>query len=112
MSKEDLRFLFSDKALQKLGIFKVKKGPANREYAKLRKKLKSYPIISWFNGTQPIYEVDNDFIEDFVNCVDFAECGHGIDVHNFRENMRLHRISVLPFGAKRRTYYKMVTKIK
>ena len=105
---DDLRNLFSNKALEQLG-FKVKKKPANKEYEKLRAKLKKYPIVSWFNGTQPIYEVDYDFLEEFINCSDFAECGHSIDIRPFRENKHLHRISVLPFGAKRRTYYKMVT---
>ncbi|MBR5227543.1 MAG: hypothetical protein IKV94_02790 [Clostridia bacterium] len=104
---DDLRFLFSDKALAKLG-FKVKKKPSNKEYAKLRTKLKTYPIISWFNRTQPIYEVDYDFLEEFINCKDFQECGHSKDIHKFRDKY-LHRISVLPFGGKKRTYYKMVT---
>ena len=107
MSKEDLRFLFSDKALKKLGLFKVNK-PANKDYARLRAKLRTYPIISWFNGTQPIYDVDYDFLEEFINCKDFMECGHSIAIHKFRDK-HLHRISVLPFGGKKRTYYKMVT---
>lgn len=105
----DLRFLFSDKALEQLG-FKVKsiKYP-NKDYARLRRKLKTYPIISWFNGTQPIYEVDYDFLEEFINCRDFMECGYSKDIHKFRGTKYLHRISVLPFGGKKRTYYKMVT---
>ena len=105
---DDIRFLFSDKVLRQLG-FKVKTNkPANKDYARLRAKLKTYPIISWFNGTQPIYEVDYDFLEEFLNCRDFMECGHSKDIHKFRGKY-LHRISVLPFGGKKRTYYKMVT---
>ena len=106
---DDLKFLFSDKALRKLGFNIKSRKPSNKEYAKLRKKLKTYPIISWFNGTQPIYEVDYDFLEEFINCKDFVECGHSIDINKFRGTKKLHRISVLPLGARRKTYYKMVT---
>lgn len=104
---KDLRFLFSDKALKTLG-FKTKDiKPANKEYAKLRKKLKSYPIISWYNGKQPIYRVDYDFFEEFYNCKDFESGGHSNS--KFRDGLYLHRISVKPYGARRYTYYKMVT---
>ena len=103
---DTIRELFSDKALRQLG-FRVKSKPSNKEYAKLRKRLKEYHIISWFNGTQPMYEVDYDFLEEFINCKEFMQVGHSIS--KFREGKYLHRISVLPLGARRMSYYKMVT---
>lgn len=105
---DDLKILFSDKMLKKLGL-KGNNKQINKEYSKLKKRLRKYPIISWFNGTQPMYEVDYDFLEEFINCKDFVECGHSIDIHKFRGSKYLHRISVLPFGGKKRTYYKMIT---
>ena len=48
-------------------------------------------------------------LEEFINCKDFIECGHSIDINKFRGTKKLHRISVLPLGARRKTYYKMVT---
>ena len=104
---DDIKSLFSERALKQLG-FKINK-PINRDYNRLKAKLRTYPIISYYNGTQPIYEVDYDFLEEFINCRDFAECGHSVDIHKFRGDKRLHRISVLPFNGKRRAYYKMVT---
>ena len=98
--------LFSDKALAQLFYMSHDRKPTNKEYARLRKQLKTYPIISWFGGSEPIYEVDYDFLEEFMNCRDFMELGCS---HSKYKDKYLHRISVLPFGAKRRTYYKMVT---
>lgn len=105
---DTIRELFSDKALKQLGIKVNKpKKPTNKEYAKLRKRLKEYEVISWYYGTRPIYKVDYDFLEEFMNCSDF-EFG-GISHTKYRNNMYLHRICVRPNGSRRPTYYMMVT---
>ena len=106
--------LFSDKALINLFNMTHSTKPANKEYHKLREKIKQYPL----SGKEPnggIYAntriVPYDIIEEFMNCPDFLEGGMSCRVISPKEDgteRHLYRISVLPAGNTKRTYYKFI----
>lgn len=106
--------LFSDKALINLFNMTHSTKPANKEYHKLREKIKQYPL----SGKEPnggIYAntriVPYDIIEEFMNCPDFLEGGMSCRVILPKEDgteRHLYRISVLPAGNTKRTYYKFI----
>ena len=106
--------LFSDKALINLYNMTHSTKPVNNEYRKLREKIKQYPL----SGKEPnggIYAntriVPYDIIEEFMNCPDFLEGGMSCRVISPKEDgteRHLYRISVLPAGNTKRTYYKFI----
>ena len=106
--------LFSDKALINLYNMTHSTKPTNKEYRKLREKIKQYPL----SGKEPnggIYAntriVPYDIIEEFMNCPDFLEGGMSCRVISPKEDgteRHLYRISVLPAGNTKRTYYKFI----
>lgn len=105
--------LFSDKALAKLFNMTHPTKPKNKEYAKLRNKLKAYP----YSGKEPgggryvAKVVPYDIIEEFENCPDFLNGGFSvrkIEPKPDGTERRLYRISVLPAGNVKRTYYKFI----
>lgn len=106
--------LFSDKALINLYSMTHSTKPTNKEYRKLREKIKQYPL----SGKEPnggIYVntriVPYDIIEEFMNCPDFLEGGMSCRVISPKEDgteRHLYRISVLPAGNTKRTYYKFI----
>lgn len=104
MNIEDL---FSPKALNQLSSWANQSKPNNKHYTKLRKQIKDFEIISWLGGTKPIYRTTCDFVEEFISCSDFMAVGHS--VHKYINGLYLHRISVLPKGNTRRSYYAFVT---
>ena len=106
--------LFSDKALISLYNMTHSTKPVNKEYRKLREKIKQYPL----SGKEPnggIYVttriVPYDIIEEFMNCPDFLEGGMSCRVISPKEDgtkRHLYRISVLPAGNTKRTYYRFI----
>jgi len=106
--------LFSDKALIQLFNMTHSEKPKNKEYAKLRAKLKNYPNSGKEPGGGIIPNakvVPYDIIEEFMNCPDFLEGGMSNRKLPSREDgieRRLYRISVLPAGNTKRTYYKFI----
>ena len=106
--------LFSDKALISLYNMTHSTKPTNKEYRKLREKIKQYPL----SGKEPnggIYAntriVPYDIIEEFMNCPDFLEGGMSHRKILPKEDgteRHLYRISVLPAGNTKRTYYKFI----
>lgn len=106
--------LFSDKALINLFNMTHSTKPTNKEYRKLREKIKQYPL----SGKEPnggIYVntriVPYDIIEEFMNCPDFLEGGMSCRVISPKEDgteRRIYRVSVLPAGNTKRTYYKFI----
>ena len=106
--------LFSDKALISLYNMTHSTKPTNKEYRKLREKIKQYPL----SGKEPnggIYAntriVPYDIIEEFMNCPDFLEGGMSCRVISPKEDgtkRHLYRISVLPAGNTKRTYYRFI----
>ena len=105
--------LFSDKALISLYNMTHSTKPSNKEYRKLR-EIKQYPL----SGKEPsggIYAntriVPYDIIEEFMNCPDFLEGGMSCRVISPKEDgtkRHLYRISVLPAGNVKRTYYRFI----
>ena len=106
--------LFSDKALISLYNMTHSTKPANKEYRKLREKIKQYPL----SGKEPnggIYAntriVPYDIIEEFMNCPDFLEGGMSVFKLSPKEDgteRRIYRVSVLPAGNTKRTYYRFI----
>lgn len=105
--------LFSDKALAKLFSMTHPTKPKNKAYAKLRDKLKAYP----YSGEEPgggryvAKVVPYDIIEEFENCPDFLNGGFSVRMIEPKPDgteRRLYRISVLPAGNVKRTYYKFI----
>lgn len=105
--------LFSDKAL--VSLFKMSNQKFNnKEYAKLRNKIKNYPI----SGKEPdggyirnARVVPYDVVDEFMNCSDFLNGGMSVHKLASKEDgteRRLYRISVLPAGNTKRTYYKFI----
>ena len=106
--------LFSDKALINLFNMTHSTKPANNEYRKLREKIKQYQL----SGKEPnggIYVntriVPYDIIEEFMNCPDFLEGGMSVFKLSPKEDgteRRIYRVSVLPAGNTKRTYYRFI----
>lgn len=105
--------MFSDRALAQLFKMTNPKKPANKEYAKLRNKLKAYPYADKEpgGGRYVAKVVPYDIIEEFENCPDFLNGGFSVRMIEPKEDgteRRLYRISVLPAGNVKRTYYRFI----
>lgn len=100
--------LFSDKALISLYNMTHSTKPANKEYAKLRAKLKDYPDGDYY---LPAKVVPYDIVDEFMNCPDFIEGGMSVFKLSPKEDgteRHLYRISALPAGNTKRTYYRFI----
>ena len=100
--------LFSDKALIQLFNMTHSEKPKNKEYAKLRAKLKDYPDGDYY---LPAKVVPYDIVDEFMNCPDFLEGGMSVFKLSPKEDgteRRIYRISVLPAGNTKRTYYRVI----
>lgn len=105
--------MFSDKALAQLFNMTHTNKPKNKEYAKLRNKLKQYSFSEKepSGGRYVARVVPYDIIEEFMNCPDFLNGGFSvrkIEPKPDGTERRLYRISVLPAGNVKRTYYKFI----
>ena len=106
--------LFSDRALSQLFNMTHSTKPTNKEYRKLREKIKQYPL-SGRELDSGIYTnariVPYNIIEEFMNCHDFLEGGMSHRKISPKEDgteRYLYRISVLPAGNTKRTYYRFI----
>ena len=100
--------LFSDKALISLFNMTHSGKPKNKEYAKLRAKLKDYPDGDYY---LPAKVVPYDIVDEFMNCPDFLEGGMSVFKLSPKEDgteRRIYRVSVLPAGNTKRTYYRFI----
>lgn len=105
--------MFSDKAIARLFNMTHTTKPNNKEYAKLRNKLKAYPCSGdeLGGGRYVAKVVPYDIIEEFMNCPDFLDGGFSvrkIEPKPDGTERRLYRISVLPAGNVKRTYYRFI----
>ena len=100
--------LFSDKALISLYNMSNHRKPRNKEYAKLRAKLKEYPDGDYYLKSKL---VPYDIVEEFMNCPDFLTGGMSVFKLSPKEDgteRRIYRLSVLPAGNTKRTYYRFI----